>query len=135
MSAVAQEKGSWRATSSTAQAITGDVTLSPEKISINFLPFPISRIRSLEQGEVSAVFDEGIDAGGSGSLYRVNIPATRMLMHRNTLCAGDDTQWMITYVAGRSLRIAFFSGTALPVFTRDAIVNSTDLCGTFSYAR
>ncbi len=34
--AVAQEKGLWRAESSTAQSITGDVAFSGEKMSINF---------------------------------------------------------------------------------------------------
>jgi hypothetical protein len=36
----AQENGDWRAVSSTARSITGDVVLSAEKISINFSGFP-----------------------------------------------------------------------------------------------
>jgi hypothetical protein len=42
---------------------------------------------------------------------------------------------MAAYVAGRTLHLAFFSGQKMPVFTPDAIANSTDLCGTFSYVR
>jgi len=135
MSAAAQEKGNWRAASSTAQSITGDVTLADEKISINFYGFTIARIRSLEPGEASAVFDADSNVGGNSSLYRLSIPASKKFMHRNTLCGAEDTQWMATYVAGHSLHLAFFSGQKVPVFTPDAIANSTDLCGTFSYVR
>jgi hypothetical protein len=135
MSVAAQEKGNWRAASSTAQSITGDVALSDEKISINYSGFVIARIRGLEPGEVSAAFDADSGAGGSGSLYRLSIPASKKFMRRNTLCGTEDTQWMATYVTGRSLHLAFFSGQKAPVFTLNAITNSTDLCGTFSYVR
>jgi hypothetical protein len=135
VSAGAQEKGMWRAESSMAQSITGDIALSDEKISINFAGFVIAQIRRLEPGEVSAVFDADSSAGGSGNLYRLNIPASKKFMHRNTLCGTEDTQWMATYVAGRSLKLAFFSGPKPPEFTLNAIANSTDLCGTFSYVR
>ena len=133
--AAAQEKGNWRAASSNAQSITGDVTLSDEKISINFSSFTIARIRNLDPGEVSAVFDVDSAAAANGSLYRLSIPASRKFMHRNTLCGAEDAQWMATYVAGRSLHLAFFSGQKVPVFTLDAIANSTDLCGAFAYVR
>jgi hypothetical protein len=135
MPAAAQEKGNWRAASSTTQSITGDIALSDEKISINFSSFTIARIRGLEPGEVSAAFDVDSATAANGSLYRLNIPASRKFMHRNTLCGTEDTQWMATYVAGRSLHLAFFSGPKAPVFALDAIANSTDLCGTFSYVR
>jgi hypothetical protein len=42
---------------------------------------------------------------------------------------------MITYPEGRNLHVAFFSGQKPPVMTAEAISNSTDLCGTFLYAR
>ena len=133
--AVAQEKGNWRAANSTAQSITGDIALFDEKISINFSSFTIARIRNLEPGEVSAAFDVDSAAAATGSLYRLSIPASRKFMHRNTLCGTEDVQWMAAYVAGRSLHLAFFSGQKVPVFTLDAISNSTDLCGAFSYMR
>jgi hypothetical protein len=135
MSAVAQEKGQWQAVSKTAQSITGDVAISNEKIMISFSSFTIARIRDLEPGEVSAVFDVDSNAEGQGHLYRLDIPASKKFAHRNTLCGTEDTQWMVTYVEGHSLRLAFFSGPKAPVFTIDAISNSTDLCGTFSYDR
>lgn len=135
LSAPAQEAGAWRASSSTAESITGDIAISDAKLFINFSAFPASRIRALESGEVSAVFDADSSTGVRGNLYRLNIPGSKKFMHHNTLCGSEDTQWMATYVEGRTLHVAFFSGQKMPVFTRDAISNSTDLCGTFSYAR
>lgn len=132
--ASAQEKGYWRAASNTARSITGDVSLSPEKIVINFSSFTIAKIRSLQPAELSALFDAE-DGGGSGNLYRLNVPAAKRFMHKNTLCGSDDTQWMATYVAGRSLYLAFFSGQKLPELTLEALANSTDHCGTFVYQR
>ena len=131
----AQEKSYWGAVSNTARSITGDVVLSEEKLTINFVNFPMSRIRALEQSEVSAVFDADSNAPGAGALYRLNIPAARKFLHKNSLCGGEDTHWMATYTSGRSLRLAFFSGQKPPVFTLEAIGNSTDLCGTFIYGR
>jgi hypothetical protein len=133
--AAAQEKGYWRAASSTAQSITGDVTLSADKIALTFSSFPIAQIRVLEPGELSAVFEAESGAGGSGSLYRLSIPGTKVFQHKNTLCGSEQTQWMATYVSGRELHLAFFSGSKMPVLTPDGIANSTDLCGTFLYAR
>jgi hypothetical protein len=135
LTGAAQEKGIWRAASSTAQSITGDVALSEDKLSINFSGFTIAQIRALEPGELSAVFEAGGVAGGSGNLYRLNIPGDKRFLHKNTLCGSEETQWMATYVAGHSLHLAFFSGQKMPVFTPDAIANTTDLCGTFSYVR
>jgi hypothetical protein len=135
VSAVAQERGYWRAANSAAQSITGDVALSDEKIAIDFSSFTIAQIRGLEQRELSAVFDAGNNAGGTGSLYRLSIPASKKFMRRNSLCGSEDTQWMATYVVAGSLHLAFFSGQKMPIFTPDAISNSTDLCGTFTYVR
>jgi hypothetical protein len=135
MTAVAQDKGYWRAASSTAKSITGDVALADEKISINLVSFTIARIRGLEQAEASALFDPDGTAAGSGSLYRLNVPGEKKFLHKNSLCGSDDTQWMVTYVSGRSLQVAFFSGAKPPVFTQDAIANSTDMCGKFGYVK
>jgi hypothetical protein len=135
MTAAAQDKGYWRAASSTAKSITGDVALAEEKMAINLTNLTIARIRGLQIAEVSAVFDVDSNAGGSGSLYRLSVPASKTFLKKNTLCGSDDTQWMVTYAAGRSLDIAFFSGQKPPVFTPEAIANSTDVCGRFSYVR
>lgn len=131
----AQEKGAWLAASSNARSITGDVELSSERISINFVTFTMARIRSLEKAELSAAFDADSNANGTGSLYRLNIPAARKFLKKNSLCGAEDTEWMATYVRGNSLQLAFFSGEKPPVFTLDALANSSDACGVFSYTR
>lgn len=42
---------------------------------------------------------------------------------------------MATYATGRELRVAFFSGSKMPVLTPDTLANSADVCGTFLYGR
>jgi hypothetical protein len=131
----AEEQGYWRASSSTARTITGDITLAEEKLTINFYSTTVSRARTLEAAEISAIFDTDSSAGGTGSLYRLNIPAAKKFQRKNSLCGSEDVHWMVAYAAGKSLQLAFFSGEKPPVFTFDAISNSTDRCGTFSYVR
>jgi hypothetical protein len=131
----AQDGGAWRAASTTATSITSDIAIGNGKVSIDYLTFPLAPIRTLKPVEVSAVFDADVNAGISGMLYRLKIPAGQRFLKKNTLCGSEDTQWMATYVTGHTLEVAFFSGDDMPVFTFDAISNSTDLCGTFGYAR
>jgi hypothetical protein len=135
LSCAAQDRGYWRAASYDAATITGDVTIGETKLSINFVNFALAPIRSLKPVEVSAVFDADVNAGINGQLYRIHIPAATRFMHRNTLCGAEDTEWMATYVVGHNLYVAFFSGTTAPVFTVDAMANSPDRCGNFTYAR
>ena len=132
---LAQDKGYWRATSNTANSITGDIVISDTKLTINFTASLLAKARSLAPAEVSAAFDADINAGGTGTLYRLNVPGAKRFLHRNTLCGAEDTQWMATFASGRTLQVAFFSGTEVPVFTFDAIAKSTTLCGTFTYGR
>jgi hypothetical protein len=131
----AQDKGYWRAASSTANSITGDIALSDTKVTINFAVFALVQARRLNPGEVGAAFDADVNAGGTGVLYRLTVPAAKRFLHHNTLCGTEQTQWMATFVSGRTLQVAFFSGSDAPVFTLDALRNSTDLCGTFTYGR
>ena len=131
----AQDKGFWRAASTETVKMTGDISIADLKVTINFTTFPLAAIRRLKPVEVSAVFDADVNAGISGDLYRLRVPANQHIARRNTLCDGEDTQWMATYVTGRTMRVAFFSGDDMPVFTFDAMQNSTTLCGTYTYAR
>ena len=130
-----QEKGEWRAANQTARTITGDVLFTGDRISINFARFTISRARALEPSEISAAFDSDASAGGSGSLYRVNIPAGQKFLNRNTICGAEPTLWIASFAQGRNLKLAFFSSEKPPVFTLEALSNSTDLCGTFTYTK
>ena len=135
LTCAAQDKGYWRAASTTANSITGDIEIKPNQISINFLGFPMVQARTLTPSEVSAAFDADINAGATGVLYHLTIPATQRFLHKNTLCGTEQVEWMATYVNGHNLQIAFFSSQDAPVFTFDALSRSTDLCGTFTYAR
>jgi hypothetical protein len=129
------EKGYWRAASNTAASITGDITLSNSKITIDFASFLFAPARQLTPAEVGAVFDEAVDTAGPGSLFRLNIPATRRFLSHNTLCGSEDTHWMATYVAGKTLRVAFFSGDDVPTLTFEELQKSTALCGTYTFVR
>lgn len=133
--ATAQDKGYWRAASSTASAITGDIGLSASRLMLNYMNFPIAEIRTLTTAEVAAAFDADTNVGGNGDLYRLNIPAERQFLRHNTLCGTEDTQWMATFVSGRTLQVAFFSGSTPPQLTVEALSNTTDLCGVFTYSR
>jgi hypothetical protein len=104
-------------------------------VSINFLSFTIAPIRALKPEEAVAAFDADRTQPGGGNLFRLDIPGATKFLHKNTLCGGEDTTWMATYASGKSLQIAFFSGANPPVLTIDALANSTDLCGTYSYVR
>jgi len=134
--AYAQEnRGYWRAASSNALAITGDLSIGELKVTINFATFPLAPIRRLKPIEVSAVFDADVRAGIEGSLYRLKVPAYKYIVKKNTLCGSEETQWMATYVTGRTMQVAFFSGDDMPVFAFDAVQKSTALCGVYTYSR
>jgi hypothetical protein len=135
LSGLTVDTGDWRAASTDAVSITGDLHISAAKLTINYASFPLAQIRSLEPGEITAVFNEDNNAGGGGNLYRLDVPAEQKFIHHNTLCGTDDTQWMVTYVSGRALEVAFFSGSQMPILTVDALAHTTNLCGTYRYKR
>ena len=130
-----EDRGMWRSASAEARAITGDIAIGEAKITINFATFPLAPIRRLKPVEVSAVFDADLNAGIEGTLYRLQVPAGKYISRKNTLCGGEETQWMATYATGHTLKVAFFSGDEMPVFTFDAMQNTTALCGTYVYER
>jgi len=134
---LAQERGSWRPASKTAQSITGDVTFNGDRMTINFFSLTVAEIRPLKPAEIAAAFsDASPDApAGNGHLYRLSVPGDKRFLHKNTLCGSDETQWMATWVSGKQMQIAFFSNAAPPVFTLEALRDSQNLCGTFAYVR
>lgn len=138
LSAVAQEQGSWRPLSTTARAITGPIVLGDEKLVINFVRFPVAEIRALTKAEMLAMFPPDSTEGEkplAGHLYRLSIPMDQRFLHKNTMCAGDETQWMLSAVQGKTMQLAFFSGATMPVLTAEAVATTTTLCGTFTYMR
>ena len=132
---LAQEKGQWRAASSTAKGVTGDVAFTDTKLILNFSAFTAAQIRTLTPDEITALFHTDATARGTGNLFRTDIPGEKRFLHKNTLCGSEDTQWAATYVSGHSLQLALFSGAALPKLTPEELANTTSLCGTFSYVR
>jgi hypothetical protein len=130
-----EDRGLWRAASTNALAITGDITIGEAKVTLDFNTFPLALIRRLKPVEVSAVFDADVSAGIEGTLYRLRVPPGKYIVKRNTLCGGEETQWMATYATGHTLKVAFFSSDDMPVFTFDAMQNTTTLCGTYAYGR
>lgn len=130
----AQDMGYWGAVSSTAKSTTGDITLSPMRVTINFSSFTIAQIRALNPEEWRILFDIDPSMPGSGNIYRLDIPGSKRFLHKNTLCGSEDTQYMVTFVNGNNLQLAFFSGAKIPVLTPDAMNNNSNLCGTYSYA-
>jgi len=129
------DQGYWRPESNTARSITGDISLSDSKITIGFSGYVIAQIRALQPAEAGAAFDVDVSAPGNGNLYRTSIPAGKRFSHHNTLCGSDDTQWIATWVTGNTMQMALFSGEKMPVLTLEALANSSNLCGTYSYTR
>ena len=116
-----EDQGYWRAASEASTKTTGDIVISKDHLTINFLTYTMAPLHRLKPTEVSSVFDADVNAGINGMLYRVKIPAGQRFLHKNTLCGSEDTQWIATYVTGRTLRVALFSGEDMPEFTFDAI--------------
>ncbi|HME58858.1 MAG TPA: hypothetical protein VKF63_11015 [Terracidiphilus sp.] len=135
VTSAAQDRGSWMAASSNANSITGSIVIREAKLTIDFINYPLAHIRILQPAEVAAVFDADANSAGNGALYRLNIPAAQRFLNKNTLCGSEQTQWMATWVSGKTLSVAFFSGDNMPVFSFEAINKSTDLCGIFFYSR
>lgn len=130
-----EDRGYWRAASAETRTVTGDLAIGKEKVTINFATFPIAEIRRLKPAEVSSVFDADVNAGIDGTLYRLKIPPHQYIVKKNTLCGDEETQWMATYMTGKTLKVAFFSGDDMPTFTFDAMQNAATLCGTYVYER
>jgi hypothetical protein len=135
LTATAQDKGPWRASSSEAKSITGDIDINDSRLTINFSGFTIAVIRPLKADEAAAAFDADRSVPGGGNLYRLQVPADKKFQHHNTLCGSDETQWMVTWAFGSELHVAFFSGPNMPVLTLDALNGSSAVCGTFTYVR
>lgn len=131
--ATAQEKGYWSASNNTARSITGDLQFTPDKITINFSTFTLAQIRELKPDEKQTLFPSA--AAGVGNLYRVQISGDKKFLHKNTLCGGDETDWIITWVSGKQLNVAMFSGGSIPALTPEALANSQRMCGTYMYTR
>lgn len=130
-----QDRGYWEAASDTARDVTGDISISEMKLSINFARITIAQIIELTPAQATAVFGADADAQGGGNLYRLDVPAEKKFAHHNTLCGEQETQWMATWSDGKSLDVAFFSGESMPVLTADAMAKAGSACELLEYVR
>jgi hypothetical protein len=97
------DKGTWHANSNTASSITGDIIIADAKLTLDLTVLPLASIRTIKSAEVSAVFDANVNAAAPGTLYRLKVPAAMRFLHKNTLCGSEITQWMVTYLSGKTL--------------------------------
>ncbi len=131
----AQDRGYWHASSKTARSVTGDISITELRVVLNFAGYTIAQIRSVEQGEAAAVFSDLDGTPTTGNLYRLVIPGGKQILRHQTICGAEDTQWMVTAVEGKTLRVAFFSGSSMPALTPEGMADATTLCGTYTYVR
>jgi hypothetical protein len=130
------ERGLWHASSKSAKTITGDVVFTDFKFTLDFFSYPLANIRTLTPPELAAAFStDPAASNATGTLYRLDIPSTKTFLRGHPLCSGEDTQWIVTSLSGKSLEILFFSGSSMPVLTPDALTNSPNLCGLYTYSR
>jgi hypothetical protein len=135
-SAVAQDGGYWRASNDTAKSTTGDIGIGSLKVTIDFQLFTVAQIHNVDATQARAVFDIDAPEGAIlGNLYHLSIPAGKKFLHKNAICGNEETQYMVTAVVGKEMHVAFFSGAAMPELKAEAIMNSTNLCGTYTYTR
>jgi hypothetical protein len=132
-SAVAAEAAErWRATSTTAMSVTGDVTFAPDKMQFqNGQSLPLAIIGRVPDFKAMG---EGVNA----TLYRVTTPADPRLKNGNHLCGGGSRTQPVTYIAvwnpevlpgdKASRSMAAFSGKDPP---RSA--GGPESCGVYNY--
>lgn len=115
----------WSATSNTAMAITGDITLSPTRLAMAGKSLPLA-----VAADVPA-FGTSLNGPRPARILKVTRPADPKLLNGNTLC-GAPARWIAVYRtdAGKSLNMAVFSSVAQPTGEDDK-----GLCGTFLYSR
>jgi len=130
-----QDRGYWRAATNTTEKMTAEIAIAETKVTLNTTTFPVVPVRKLKPAEVTALFDADVNAGISGNLYGLHVRGGTRIVEHSTLCGDEETRWMVTYVTGRTLQVAFFSGDDPPEFTFDAISNSTTLCARYTYTR
>lgn len=114
----------WSALSRTAQAITGDIALSPTRL--------VAAGRSLPLAVAADVPAFATLTGPvPARILRVAKPVDPVLLRGNHLC-GAPVRWIVAYRSegGRRLTLAAFTGDALP-----ASESGPGLCATFSYAQ
>ncbi|WP_165982195.1 hypothetical protein [Dankookia rubra] len=127
----APEPEVWEPTSTTAMAITGRITLAPDRITFaNRASLPLE-----PAGEVPDFLADGQRV--TATLYRVTEPGNPVLLRGGRLCSnGRPVRTIAVWqpppigntAPGQGRSLAAFSGTALPKGAEDP-----GSCGTFQY--
>lgn len=117
----------WTAVSKTAMAITGDIVLSPQRLTMAGKTLPLA---------VAADIPAFRTSGGTSAarVLRVTKPADPVLRNRNRICGDAPVRWIVVWrehaFGGTNLDIAAFSSVQRPSGEDDA-----GLCGTFMYSK
>jgi hypothetical protein len=148
---ISQSNLIWNASSKTSGSITGNITLSPEKIIFNDPfqtdpAFPHSqKVEQLQLKFSKFISSVGVNELGFGTLnnssnlelYKIIDPHMITVLRENTLCGAQPATYLVLgYNQSRTeMTMAMFSGEQEPIW-KDSYLNQTkDLCGTFSYYR
>lgn len=114
----------WTAASTTAIGITGDITLSPTRLTAAGRTFPLAVAADVKD----FTSNTGMQAA---RILRVTHPSDPILKNGNTLC-GAPVRWIAVYRSdgGKSLNLSAFTGGRQPTGE-----TGSNLCGTFLYTR
>lgn len=130
-SVLAQEAEQWEPASTTAMAITGRITLAPDRITFgNRASLPLE-----PAGEIPSFMADGHRV--TATLYKVTEPANPVLMRGSRLCSSGRPVRAIAVwtpppigntAPGQARSLAAFTGQAMPKGADDP-----GSCGTFHY--
>jgi len=122
--------------SNTALSITGTIRFSSKSISIHGKSYPLTLSHALTAEElVNAKPLFSIDTATSGFLFQTSIPADAPMLNKNTLCSAKCTWVLAVYTAPDQLNLAFFTGDATPNLAAGALMKSSNVSGTYWYAK
>jgi hypothetical protein len=122
--------------SNTALSITGTIRFSSKSISIHGKSYPLTLSHTLSAAELSnskPLFS--IDTVTSGFLFQTSIPANAPMLNGNSICNAKCTWVLAVYTAPDQLNLAFITGDAAPSLAPGALMNSSNVTGTYWYAK
>ena len=135
--------GTWTPLSHTADAITGELSISGNMIAISGTSYPLATVHMLNASEIAIVTEtfslqpnQTVDA----RLYRTSIPEKATMLGGNRICGSGDAQWIVALTtpdanSSLQLNLMFLSGDLIPSLDADTLAHSGRLCGTYSYQR
>lgn len=130
--------GKWIADGRTAIAITGDISISSNNLTMVGVDYQLTLVRTVDASDLRNLGKRFLVANPKeAQLFKAKIPAHRRLINGNDICGLDkDANWILAITdfsppATHGLQLAFFAGDNEPSLYDD----SADLCGTFGYYR